>query len=117
MNEYPKAVKRQLRQLAGILHERAVREHLDRLADDFQDWRAGKLDTWELTDRIHRFHDGPSRDLYKQYEYGQPDLLVAHALAHGLLGESEVSPEVRQALAGRIDLFRKWAEESGEGQG
>src|SRR5260370_989762 len=113
MNEYPRRIKQHLRELTATVHERAVRAHLEQLADDFQRWRAGTLDTWELTDRIHRFHDGPSRELFSQYNQGEPGLNVAHAIATGLLKESEVPGEVLQALAGLIAIQRSWAQEEG----
>jgi hypothetical protein len=106
MNDPPKRVKRQLRELAATAHERAVRVHLETLAEDFARWRDGALDTWELTDRIHRFHDGPNRDLFVQYTGSRPDMVVAHAVVTGLLKETEVPVEVFQVIAGAIAFYR-----------
>jgi hypothetical protein len=113
MADHPKRVKRQLRELAATAHEREVRAHLEQLAEDFAGWRAGKLDTWELTDRIHRFHDGPNRDLFVRYTRGQPEMAVAHAVVAGLLKESEVPAEVLQAIAGALAFYR-WEQEARE---
>ncbi|HYT95102.1 MAG TPA: hypothetical protein VEL76_40670, partial [Gemmataceae bacterium] len=112
MDDYPKAVKRQLRELAAIAHERELRTYLERLEMDFAQWRAGRIDTWELSDRIHRFHQGPSRDLFVQYTGNWPDMVVAHALVSGLLKESEVTAEVLQALARPIAFYRSLEQDS-----
>jgi hypothetical protein len=117
MDEYPKAIKRKLRELAAVAHERAVRAHLGQLAAEFDRWRAGALDTWELSDRIHRFHDGPSRDLFVQYTRVPAGMMVAQAIATGLLQEAEVDGKVREAIAGLVAMHREWVQESGEQPG
>ena len=114
MNDYPKRLKRQFRELAAAAHERAVRAQLEELMAAFQQWHAGKLGTWELTDLIHRFHDGAARDLFVFYTRAQPNMAVAHAIATGVLQEAEVPAEVRQALAGLIDMQRSWKQESAD---
>jgi hypothetical protein len=114
MDDYPKELKRRLRELAAIAHERAIRVQLGKLAEDFQQWQRGAMDSWELSDRIHRFHDGANRDLFVQYTRGQPAMMVAHAIASGLLQESEVALEVREAIARLIEMQREWAQETVE---
>jgi len=87
------------------------------LAAEFERWRAGALDTWKLSDRIHRFHDGPSRELFVQYTRVPAGMMVAHAIATGLLQEAEVAAEVREAIAGLVAMQREWAQELGERPG
>src|SRR5262245_56652941 len=63
-----------MRKLAAIAHEREIRESLQRLADSFADWQAGKLRTWDLKDRLRRFAEGPSRLLlvrHRQHPLGR----------------------------------------------
>ena len=112
MQDYSQSVKRSLRQLAAIAHEREVAVHLTRLAESFEQWKAGTLETWELTDRIHRFHDGPSRELFNTYNSRRPDVAVAHALVTGILKESEVPPEVTTAIANAIAFYRYLEQEA-----
>ena len=111
MRDYPKPIKRQLRALAAVAHERDLRVHLQRLAQDFLDWQGGRLDTWELTDRIHKYYTGPSRKLYNQYDDRQADLNVAYALHRGVLKEAEVPPEVLQAIGNAIAFYRSLEQE------
>jgi hypothetical protein len=41
-------------------------------------------------------------------------MMVAHAIATGLLQQAEVAAEVREAIAGLIALQCEWAKESGD---
>ena len=106
MQGYSKSVKRSLRQLAATAHEREVGVHLSRLAESFAQWQAGTLETWDLTDQIHQFHNGPSRALFNTYNGRDSDVAVAHALVEGILKESEVPPEVAAAIAHAIAFYR-----------
>jgi hypothetical protein len=117
-----KSIKRSLRQLAGKAHEAELRRELEKLAGDFDAWRRGEVDSFELSDRIHTFHDGASREIWKAYNYGHPDQSVAYAIHTGILSRDGVPAPVldalKNALAVREDLDRldaSAAAEDGEG--
>ncbi|MGD0093339.1 MAG: hypothetical protein ABSE73_25770 [Planctomycetota bacterium] len=113
MNDLPKRIKRQVRELADKAYERELRAHLEKLASAFDEWRAGSLGTWELTDRIHRFHDGPNRELFNKYSIGgNAHMYVAHAFVTGLLKESEVPEEVKQGIRNAIAFYRSQEKDS-----
>ncbi len=88
--EMPQAAKRLLRQLATLAYERELGRELASLERGFQDWRQGRIDAFELTDRIHRFHNGQARELYSRYNVGNQRLAVASAILEGIIGEAEV---------------------------
>ena len=106
MSDYPKPIKRSLRSLADVAYERDLGDHLLELGNQFTRWHEGAIDTWDLSDRIRDFHDGPSRELYTMSERGDPALMVARALVRGLLAEAEVPPEVREAIAQPIAFYK-----------
>ena len=56
------------------------------------------IDSFELTDAIHEFHNGPARRLWKSYNDLTPDVSVALALRSGILNESEVPERIRSKL-------------------
>lgn len=97
-----RSVRRDIQGLASTAHERELAAELHRLNDLFSQWQSGKLDPHELNDAIHRFHDGPSRDLWKTYTASDPSLAVASAIARGILQPGEVPPDVAQELHGTI---------------
>jgi len=56
---------------------------------------------------IHQYHDKSSRDLFKRYNGGFADLLVAYAFVTGILNPKEAPPELLEALAGHMEDIRK----------
>jgi hypothetical protein len=109
-----KAERRELRQLVELAHDRELSSAAADLMARFADWRAGKMNVFELNEQIHRYHDGPSRDLYKTYVIGKARWSVASAIARGVLKESEVSPVILESLRGATELFREM-EAEGDG--
>ena len=111
-----KATKRKLRELAGVAYARELSAELAKLERDFVQWRSGEIDPFELSDRIHRFHDGISRDLYVLYRDLPPNQAVARAIALQWLQEEEVPSEILSALEPTIEFFRSQNDEpAGEG--
>lgn len=94
------------KKLAGQAYQREQEKALDSLRRDFDRWRSGEIDCWELTDLIHRFHDGKSRELYKFYEMGSSEFALARAIALGILREEEVPADVQEQLRPMIEYFR-----------
>ena len=99
MSEYPKAVKRQLRELAGLAYERAMAKELGKLAERVAAWQAGSVSVWELDEAIHKYHQGPARELYSRYRGGDEGMLVVGALHDGVLTDSEVPPAAKPYIA------------------
>jgi hypothetical protein len=108
MRDYSKRIGKQIRDLAGLAHEREVRSHLEKLFDQFTSWKAGGIDTFDLTDRIHEFHNGPDRALLTRYaNTSMADWLVSAALVDGVLSEADVPAEVMEAIAARVKCLRE----------
>ncbi|HYK05765.1 MAG TPA: hypothetical protein VE974_28725 [Thermoanaerobaculia bacterium] len=100
MHEPSKALKRAIRQLADIAYERELASALEALHQQFSSWRNGELDPFELTDAIHRFHNGIARDLYKQYASGGIlEAAVAGAIIRGTISAAEIPEVARERLA------------------
>ena len=104
-----KQLKRAFRELAGRAYAEELRRALLPLAESFDAWRAGRLDVWELNDRIHEFHQGPARSLWNRYADtgSMTPAVVAHAIATGILDRSTVPPEVLDHLANAIGMFER----------
>ncbi|HEX6902614.1 MAG TPA: hypothetical protein VF789_23040 [Thermoanaerobaculia bacterium] len=100
-----KANRRKLRELAGMAYTRELGRELSKVEDDFARWRRGEIDPFELSDRIHRFHDGPSRDLYVRYHRVPPAQMVSYAVANEILQREEISSDLLEALESLIDFF------------
>jgi len=86
----PKRIRRQLRELASLAYERELNRELAALAVKFERWRRGELTPWDLSERIHAFH----QDLFVLYRDLDEGMAVGRALAGGTLEEKEIPVEV-----------------------
>lgn len=107
MQRFTKAQKKKLRELAGIANERELDQEMEKLYQHFESWRAKKISCFELSDLIHKFHQGASRDIWKMYAYSDADTAVSRAVVLGLLKKGEISEELLVVLEPGIDLFRR----------
>ncbi len=108
-----KSLRKIAKQLIGQAYKREQEKAIESLGREFDRWKSGEIDCWELTDLIHRFHNGESRDLYKIYEMGDIKIALARAIAHGILGEEEVPAALRESMQPTIDFFRGEIAEDG----
>ncbi len=111
MGELTKADRRALRKLASEAYARELHEALGDLDSAFSDWRRKHIDGFQLSDFIHEFHDGISRDLFVLYTRSDPGILVARALARSLLQAAEVPAKLRTHLDRQVTYFREDADE------
>jgi hypothetical protein len=101
----PKRIKRLLRELAAKAHEEELRRALIPLANAFDRWSRGEADSFELSDLIHGFHQGPARDLFVRYTTRPPDSAVAYAIATGIIDRREVPEELLEHLALALEFY------------
>ena len=102
-----KSQRRQLRELGGTAYERDLSEYLTALESEFKRWRAGEIDAFALSEAIHRFHQGPVRELFSKYEPSHIDFAVAHAIHRGILSEDEAGAEALEVLAKHLVHLRE----------
>ena len=75
-----------------------MRYYLELLDQKFSEWKEGTLDTWNLVQCIHEFHNGPARNIYKAYQSLSPDSFLVRAVAAGHLMENELPGEIRKEI-------------------
>jgi hypothetical protein len=105
MYKYTKAQKKKLRSLAGIANERELDQELEKLYRHFESWRKKEISCFELSDLIHTFHQGVSREIWKMYAYPDPDTAVSRAVALGLLKKEEIPENLLDILDLKIEFF------------
>ena len=76
-----KASRRKTRKLADQAYEEELGRALAPLAEAFERWKVGAASSVEISDLIHEFHEGPSRQLRGTYTALKSDALVARAVA------------------------------------
>ena len=92
MRKYAKTDRHLLRELASQVYEADAREALASLDDDFSRWRVREIDSAELIQAIHDFHQHGARDLWRTYSSLKEDEIVARGIAYGF-----IDPRVRVA--------------------
>lgn len=97
--ELTKEQRRRLRELSDVAYERDLSNELTKLELQFKQWRSGEIDAFALSDAIHRFHQGPSRELFSKYDPSNREFAVAHAIHRGLVSKEEAGEDMLQALA------------------
>jgi len=105
--DIPKRVKRLLREYAAVAHEEELRRALLPLAEALKRWEHGSLDSGELSDLIHRFHQGPARELFLRYNASNLVAPVAYAIAAGIVNRTAVPGELLEHLSGMIEFYEK----------
>lgn len=97
-----------MNKLVEKAHEKQIEKELIKLAKNFDKWQKKEIDCFELIDKIHDFHDGTSRDIWKRYTYTKSKLaLIAIAVIEGLLDESEISNELMKKVEPMIQLYKE----------
>ena len=104
--KFTKRDRARLRQLAGQAWEAELENELEALFEHFTTWAENGLNAFKLSDLIHEFHNGMSRDLYARYTTLPPTITVPRAVALGILGEGDIDPELLKKLASEIKTFR-----------
>src|SRR5207249_8526774 len=94
MADTPKRIKRLLREYAGAAHEEELRRELVSVAEAFKRWEHGDLASGDLSEIIHRFHQGPARDLYVRYNTVRLELAVAYAITAGILERQTIPARI-----------------------
>ena len=80
MRDYPKKIKRMLREYNIEAYEIELHRELTKLEKSFEKWVNGTISSGEFSYRIHQYEKGPSRELFKKYNYGEDAMNVAYAI-------------------------------------
>ena len=105
-SDFTKAEKKALRELSSSTYEAEAHLMLEELDAQFQEWRTGEIESSELLQAIHEFHQHQSRQLWSRYQALKEPEIVARGLALGLLEES-VPEELRAKLVPLVEFFSR----------
>jgi hypothetical protein len=107
MRTTPRHFKVLLRQAAAIAHDRELSTALRDLRAEFDGWERGDITADELNDRIHRFHDGTSREIWRRYATNHLEPVVAIAVAMSVLSRDELPKDLLDHLASLIESYEQ----------
>ena len=107
MKRYPKAIRKKFQELANLVWQRELDEQIALLAKRFDEWREKKIDCFQLNDFIHKFHNGPSQEIWKKHNYFDADTIVAMAVASGILKKEGIPQDIFQYIDESIESYKK----------
>lgn len=116
-SKYTKAERAIMRELATEAWDAELNAALSELYEEFCRWAEHGMSSFELSDRIHAFHDGIARELYKRYTILGTSSSVARAVALGLIRADALPEALAEKLATEIAFFRGLADELSAEQG
>ncbi len=105
MTQPTKQTKKLIRQYGAIANERELSQVLRDLHSEFERWQKGEISPGDLNDKIHEFHDGPSKNIWVKYSTSNPQAGLAAAIASGLITKDEVPLQLLDFLARNIEYF------------
>ncbi|PIY83859.1 MAG: hypothetical protein COY78_00670 [Candidatus Omnitrophica bacterium CG_4_10_14_0_8_um_filter_44_12] len=97
-SRFTKLEKKELRRLTGLAYERELAKALESLEGNFKKWRKNKITAFDLSELIHKFHNGVARDLWSFYMNGHTELVAAQAISKGIILKTEISPGILEKL-------------------
>ena len=65
------------------------------------------LSSGELSEIIHRFHQGPARELWVRYNSSHLEMPVAFAITTGVLARDTIPAELLEHLAGALRFYEE----------
>jgi hypothetical protein len=98
MTRYPKKIRQKLRELSSLAYGRELNQKLDELYIKFQQWKNGKIDSLQLHDLIHDYHNREGKEVWKIYNQTDVDFIVDRAYRLGILIDDEIPADVTDAL-------------------
>jgi hypothetical protein len=99
-----------LRKLASEAHCYELGEALAHLYAEFGKWGGDGMSAFDLNDKIHEFHDGISRDLYKTYVLSNPEMAVAIGIFRKAIDPDRLDAELRGKIAPIVESFERMKE-------
>ena len=106
MGDYSKPIKKQLREYLTKAYEYELHRELTKLESSFAEWRQGIISSGELSYRLHHYETVPSRELFKRYNDGLPDMAVAYAIVVGILKQEEIPAELLEAIEKPLSFYQ-----------
>jgi len=107
---FSKRERAALRNLAAEAHDHELQNALTDLYDEFCVWGGDGMSAFDLNDKIHEFHDGISRELYKTYVLSDPELAVTIGIFRKTINLDDIDKNLREKLKPMVEGFERMGE-------
>ena len=102
-----KQLQKELSKIAEVAQEEELRRHIFPLSEKFEEWKAERLTSVELSNAIRAFHTGPAREIDGRYNGRLDELMVPSAISRGIIDKNIISPKLLEALTTIIRYYEE----------
>lgn len=106
MSDIPKNKNKLIQEYAALVHDRELSSTLKALQAEFDLWETGEISAEQLSNQIHKFHQGPLKKIWAKYEMSSKEAMIASAIASGILQEEGIPDELMEHLGRMIEFYR-----------
>jgi len=101
-------LKQEMIDLQKELYKRELSIEMDALYASFQKWKRNECEVFELTNQIHTFYKGASKEIFLKYERPSfADLNIANAVINGILKMEELSEELQPLISKKVKILQR----------
>ncbi len=90
IHDLTKQERRHIRELAGLAWERELRTAITVLGQSIRQMEAGDLNPFQVSEIIHKHHNGVARELYSKYSHSFTWYAVCRAHMDGILTDRDI---------------------------
>ena len=110
--DFSKGDRKRIRALAELAWGRMLRQEFMAIRDSIDSMEQGDVSPFEVSDVIHRFHNGVSRELYSQFSESVPWFGVCSAYLGGVLTDEDfvcASERIHKQLERHVEVSKQLA--------
>ena len=100
-----KQFREEMSRLAEIAHKREGEKELNKLLENFNEWKSGTLDYNELAAIINETHHIINRNIWKAHDFDD-EFIVIRAIYKKIIPIEEMSEELYGYLKEKIERLR-----------
>ena len=105
MQQLTKQIKKLIKEYSEIAYDRELSQALEDLRKEFDRWQKNQVAAFDLSDTIHQFHEGISRELWWKYNMGKGAIGLTMAIASGIIARDELPSDLLDFLSRDIEFF------------
>lgn len=100
-------LKEELSRWQKELYKRELSIELDKLYNSFKEWKNQECEVFDITNKIHEFYKGKSKEIFVKYERASfADLNIASAVIDGVVQLEELSKELRIIISKKVGILK-----------
>ena len=102
-----KKQKKKIKELAHLAWQREIDKELNSLSKGFEKWKNKEIDSADLVELIHKFHNGSARQIWVKYNNSNLEEILIFAVASDILKKEEIPENIYNTIKEKIGIITK----------